>query len=97
MKKIIYALLFVAAAGTAVHAQSTTPAIPATASPSGEVNNDPNAPEIVFETEVHDFGTIEYGGDGTYDFKFTNTGKRDHAVAQFHNGQKSRLQKVSQE
>ncbi|HEX5003002.1 MAG TPA: DUF1573 domain-containing protein [Bacteroidia bacterium] len=75
MKKIIYALLFVAAAGTAVHAQSTTPAVPATSTPTGEVNNDPNAPEIVFETEVHDFGTIEYGGDGTYDFKFTNTGK----------------------
>ena len=31
--------------------------------------------EIVFETEIHDFGTIEYGADGTYAFKFTNTGK----------------------
>ena len=40
-----------------------------------EVNNDPNAPEIVFEKEVHDFGTIPYGGNGTYDFKFSNTGK----------------------
>ena len=36
---------------------------------------DPNAPEIVFEKEVHDFGNIEYGGDGTYSFRFTNTGK----------------------
>lgn len=37
--------------------------------------NDPNAAEIVFEKEVHDFGTIPYGGDGNYDFKFSNTGK----------------------
>ena len=36
---------------------------------------DPNAPEIVFEKEVHDFGTIPYGGNGTYDFKFSNSGK----------------------
>jgi len=37
--------------------------------------NNPNAPEISFEKEVHDFGTIDYAGDGTYAFKFTNTGK----------------------
>lgn len=36
---------------------------------------DPNAAEITFETETHDFGTIDFGGDGTYAFKFTNTGK----------------------
>ncbi len=34
-----------------------------------------NAAEITFETELHDFGTIEYAGDGKYGFKFTNTGK----------------------
>ena len=31
--------------------------------------------EIVFESEVHDYGTVDYAGDGTYAFKFTNTGK----------------------
>lgn len=31
--------------------------------------------EIVFESEVHDYGTIDFAGDGTYAFKFTNTGK----------------------
>jgi hypothetical protein len=67
MKKILYSLMFVAAAGTASFAQTATPAT--------DVNNDPNAAEISFESEVHDFGTIEYGGNGTYDFKFTNTGK----------------------
>src|SRR5688572_12103946 len=31
--------------------------------------------EITFEKETHDFGTIEYAGNGTYEFKFKNTGK----------------------
>lgn len=35
----------------------------------------PGAPEIIFEKELHDFGTLDYAGDGTYAFKFTNTGK----------------------
>lgn len=36
--------------------------------------DNPNAPEITFERDLHDFGTIDYAGDGTYAFKFTNTG-----------------------
>ena len=35
----------------------------------------PNAPEISFEKTVHDYGTIYQSGDGTCEFKFTNTGK----------------------
>lgn len=35
----------------------------------------PNAPDLTFEKEEHDFGTIEKGGNGTYEFVFTNTGK----------------------
>ena len=35
----------------------------------------PNAPEIAFESEVHDYGTIKQGADGTCEFKFKNTGK----------------------
>lgn len=35
----------------------------------------PNAPEIAFETEVINYGTIEKGADGVREFKFTNTGK----------------------
>ena len=31
--------------------------------------------EMTFETDMHDFGTIEYAGNGTYEFKFVNTGK----------------------
>ena len=30
--------------------------------------------KLTFETDLHDFGDIEYGGNGTYDFKFKNTG-----------------------
>lgn len=35
----------------------------------------PNAPEAVFEQEVIDFGTIEYAADGNREFKFKNAGK----------------------
>ena len=31
--------------------------------------------EITFEKDVHDFGTVPNGGNGTYEFKFKNTGK----------------------
>ena len=67
MKKSIYTLVVLFAMSFTAFAQDDQKA--------AEPNNDPNAPEIVFEKEVHDFGTIEYGGNGTYDFKFSNTGK----------------------
>lgn len=63
MKNSIYAFLMLALFSTAAFGQEA------------EQTADPNAAAITFEKEVHDFGTIEYGGDGTYDFKFTNTGK----------------------
>ena len=31
--------------------------------------------EIKFDSELHDFGTIPYAGNGTYEFRFKNTGK----------------------
>jgi len=34
-----------------------------------------NSPEISFATTEHDYQTIEVGGNGTYKFVFTNTGK----------------------
>ena len=37
--------------------------------------SNPNAPEIVFESEIHDYGTIKQGADGSCEFKFKNTGK----------------------
>lgn len=41
-----------------------------------EVKQDnPNAAEITFENELHDYGTIKQGADGSCEFKFKNTGK----------------------
>ncbi|HNQ60937.1 MAG TPA: DUF1573 domain-containing protein [Bacteroidia bacterium] len=37
--------------------------------------DNPNAPEITFENDVHDYGTIKAGADGNCEFKFKNTGK----------------------
>jgi hypothetical protein len=39
-----------------------------------QVDN-PNAPDIKFDTEVHDYGTIQKGADGNCTFTFKNTGK----------------------
>ena len=39
------------------------------------VTQNPNAPEISFETDVMDYGKVEYNGDGLRIFKFKNTGK----------------------
>lgn len=38
-------------------------------------DSNPNAPEMTFETETIDYGTIEQGADGKREFIFTNTGK----------------------
>ena len=40
-----------------------------------KANENPNAPEISFKDNVHDYGTIFVGGDGMCEFEFTNTGK----------------------
>src|SRR5437867_1703185 len=65
MKKIILTAGLFLCAFIAVKAQQVqaTPTV------------NPNAPEMVFETDVHDFGTFKQGGDGTYEFKFKNAGK----------------------
>jgi Protein of unknown function (DUF1573) len=70
MKKTIYSIILFMTLGVVAMAQDakTTPAVKDSA-------NDPNAPEITFESDVHDFGTIEFSGNGVYDFKFSNTGK----------------------
>jgi len=64
MKKALLSLSFLAF--TAFSTMAQTEAI--------QVEN-PNAPEIVFETEVINYGNIEKGADGVREFKFTNTGK----------------------
>ena len=41
----------------------------------------PNAPEIVFETETIDYGTIEHNANGVREFKFKNTGKEPLVIS----------------
>jgi hypothetical protein len=41
----------------------------------------PNAPEITFENELHDYGTIKQGADGNCEFKFKNTGKEPLVIS----------------
>ncbi|CAN5446376.1 hypothetical protein BH11BAC2_BH11BAC2_15050 [soil metagenome] len=62
MKKIITLLFVLGSLHLSLNAQDKAP-----------VN--PNSPEIKFESETHDYGTIEFASDGSYAFKFTNTGK----------------------
>lgn len=38
-------------------------------------------PQIEFSKDVHDYGTIENGADGTCEFEFKNTGKEDLKIA----------------
>lgn len=76
--RILFALLllggvstsgaFAQADGTAAGTVVATPASPAVPEEIKAKS------DIAFEEEVHDFGTIEHGGNGTFEFKFTNTG-----------------------
>jgi len=59
-------------ANTPIKLNAATKTSTATIKP---VVQNPNAPEIVFETEVMDYGNVEYNGDGVRIFKFKNTGK----------------------
>jgi hypothetical protein len=82
MQKLILSLVLVVFMGFAIQAQDKTqtpqPATDKsqTAQPAqAPVVDNPNAPEIVFEKTVHDYGTLVQGADGTCEFKFTNKGK----------------------
>jgi hypothetical protein len=64
MKKALLAIALLAGLSFTSRAQEvTTP------------NIDPNAPEIKFDSEVIDYGTIDYDANTTREFKFKNSGK----------------------
>ncbi len=64
MKKVFAAVaLFL---GLAVNAQEGGSVVPSI---------DPNAPEMKFETEVVDYGTVKFDANGVREFKIKNTGK----------------------
>lgn len=59
MKNLLFSLVLMLAATFGLQAQDANP----------------NAPEILFQSEVIDFGTIVQNANGTREFVFTNTGK----------------------
>ena len=75
MKKILLALsMFAGTLG--VFAQNET--VPSAVAP------DPNAPEMKFEKDAIDYGTIKQDADGTRKFVFTNTGKTPLIISEAH-------------
>ncbi len=64
MKKLLLLSLFISGIALTGIAQENAAPAP-----------NPNAAEITFENETHDYGTIKQGANGTYEFKFKNTGK----------------------
>ncbi|MFN6039871.1 MAG: DUF1573 domain-containing protein [Bacteroidota bacterium] len=67
MKKSLYSI----ACAMILFLSSHTISAQETATPS----IDPNAPEITFESETVDYGTVDYDANGFREFKFKNTGK----------------------
>ncbi len=66
-KKIIFAFsLFIGASNFAISQEVTN---------SETLPINPNAADMKFDEEVHDYGTINQGVDGAYMFKFKNVGK----------------------
>lgn len=64
MKKIFATIALALGFGLSVNAQeSLVPTL------------DPNAPEMKFETEVLDYGTVKFDGNGVREFKVKNVGK----------------------
>lgn len=66
MKKVLFSVAATLFVSLAVMAQNV--------SVSNAPAANPNAPVITFEKTTHDYGTLYKGGDGTCEFKFTNTG-----------------------
>lgn len=64
MKKIIASLLFVV----------VTCSMSCSQAPANEEVKSVFGPSIEFAETEHNYGTIQQGGDGTYEFVFTNTG-----------------------
>jgi len=76
MKNTALSFLFILATVTVVFAQET-----AAKKDSASAKDNPNAPEISFSTDIHDYGTIKNGSDGSCEFKFKNTGKEPLVIS----------------
>lgn len=70
MKKVVFTIASVVLCAVYVQAQNVVkPAAPTTSTVVVT-----SYAEMKFETDIHDFGTIQQGGNGTWEFKFKNTG-----------------------
>ncbi len=74
MKKVIFTISAFYIGAISIQAQSAGKSVEKPTAPTQAVAAASLA-EMTFETDVHDFGTIDYAGNGTYEFKFVNTGK----------------------
>lgn len=63
MKQVLAAAALFFTVGFANAQESTVPSV------------DPNAPEMKFETEVLDYGTVKFDANGVREFKVKNVGK----------------------
>jgi hypothetical protein len=63
MKQVLAAAALFFTIGFANAQESTVPSV------------DPNAPEMKFETEVLDYGTVKFDANGVREFKVKNVGK----------------------
>ena len=70
MKNLSLLVLFLFTVSLSVLAQG-----PPTKADSTAAAVNPNGPEMTFEKETHDYGTMKQGADGSCEFKFKNTGK----------------------
>ena len=75
MKKTILGIAVIMFAAFVTKAQTAAPAPTPTQNTASVTPENPNAPDIVFESENIDYGTIEYDADGNREFKFKNKGK----------------------
>ncbi len=72
MKKIAI-ILFIGIFGISMNAQEKVTTVKKAVETVKKV--DPNAPVFEFERKIVDYGAIEKGSEGIYDFKFKNVGK----------------------
>jgi Protein of unknown function (DUF1573) len=82
MKKSILAASLFLFIATANAQDSKMQSTPGTITPAAAENK--NAPEIKFEIETYDFGTIKQGDKVTHDFEFLNTGKEPLIITEAH-------------
>jgi archaellum component FlaG (FlaF/FlaG flagellin family) len=76
MRKLAFSLGLIFSTVIGASAQEKAPAqLPILPTPQEQTAPPTSKAEITFEKDTHDFGVVEYGGNGTYEFKFKNTGK----------------------